>query len=63
MRIFIFLLMIVLSTSDIFLKRHPYLVLFGYRNINNIKKYIQQSNILDFTNFTDCDMRRALLLF
>jgi len=51
-------------TSNIHLNRHPYFVVFGYRNAQHIKKYIQQSKIVynPHKNFTDDDMRRALLL-
>lgn len=64
MRVLFFLLFIMNCTSNIFFKRHPYFILVGYRHAQDIKKYIQQSKILQlpYIDFSDDDMRRALLL-
>lgn len=64
MRTLFFLLFIMSCTCNIFFKRHPYLILIGYRHVQDIKKYIQESKILQlpYIDFSDNDMRRALLL-
>lgn len=64
MRLLFFLLFIMSCTSNIFFTRHPHFILVGHRHIQYIKKYIQQSKILQlaYIDFSDDDIRRALLL-
>ena len=62
MRFLLLLSLSVLLDSKII----PFQILLINRIMKiNMKKYIQNSNILKlpYTNFTDDDMRRALLLF